>query len=211
MIAAVHGHSLMFHPTCLKPSSLCQLVVSACRCRGNAALLCSSFKMFYLRAKNCIIQRCVVAGVASIQFSVHCLLPHSMVQLLSLSCPGLQGCDQAKLELREIVDFLKSPDKYTQLGAKIPKGCLLVGPPGTGQPRFHLLYDINKISHFMGSCLTAMCVSSQVPCFCMTWLACFMMLECCLLGCRKGVHVLTAHGEALPCCRGMRFKHAELL
>ena len=39
----------------------------------------------------------------------------------------------AKLELQEVVDFLKSPDKYTALGAKIPKGCLLVGPPGTGK------------------------------------------------------------------------------
>eukprot|EP00195_Chlamydomonas_chlamydogama_P005355 CAMPEP_0202890016 /NCGR_PEP_ID=MMETSP1392-20130828/540_1 /ASSEMBLY_ACC=CAM_ASM_000868 /TAXON_ID=225041 /ORGANISM="Chlamydomonas chlamydogama, Strain SAG 11-48b" /LENGTH=715 /DNA_ID=CAMNT_0049573489 /DNA_START=150 /DNA_END=2297 /DNA_ORIENTATION=+ len=43
------------------------------------------------------------------------------------------GCDGAKLELVEIVDFLKNPDKYTALGAKIPKGCLLVGPPGTGK------------------------------------------------------------------------------
>ena len=47
---------------------------------------------------------------------------------------ALQGIDQAKLELREIVDFLKNPDKYTSLGAKIPKGCLLVGAPGTGTP-----------------------------------------------------------------------------
>ena len=45
----------------------------------------------------------------------------------------LQGVEQAKLELQEVVDFLKNPDKYTQLGAKIPKGCLLVGPPGTGK------------------------------------------------------------------------------
>lgn len=43
------------------------------------------------------------------------------------------GCDQAKLELQELVDFLKNPDKYTKLGAKIPKGALLVGPPGTGK------------------------------------------------------------------------------
>ena len=40
--------------------------------------------------------------------------------------PPLQGCDGAKLELVEVVDFLKNPDKYTALGAKIPKGCLLV-------------------------------------------------------------------------------------
>ena len=43
------------------------------------------------------------------------------------------GVDGAKLELQEVVDFLKNPDKYTALGAKIPKGCLLVGPPGTGK------------------------------------------------------------------------------
>ena len=43
------------------------------------------------------------------------------------------GCDQGKLELQELVDFLKNPDKYTRLGAKIPKGALLVGPPGTGK------------------------------------------------------------------------------
>ncbi|MBW4643729.1 MAG: ATP-dependent zinc metalloprotease FtsH [Goleter apudmare HA4340-LM2] len=43
------------------------------------------------------------------------------------------GVDEAKVELEEIVDFLKSADKYTRLGAKIPKGALLVGPPGTGK------------------------------------------------------------------------------
>lgn len=43
------------------------------------------------------------------------------------------GLDGAKLEVMEIVDFLKNPKKYTDLGAKIPKGALLVGPPGTGK------------------------------------------------------------------------------
>lgn len=43
------------------------------------------------------------------------------------------GVDQARLELAEIVDFLKSPDKFTQLGARIPRGVLLIGPPGTGK------------------------------------------------------------------------------
>jgi len=43
------------------------------------------------------------------------------------------GVDEAKQELQEIVEFLKTPEKYTKLGAKIPKGVLLVGPPGTGK------------------------------------------------------------------------------
>ena len=43
------------------------------------------------------------------------------------------GVDGAKEELQEIVDFLKNPEKYTELGAKIPKGALLVGSPGTGK------------------------------------------------------------------------------
>ena len=43
------------------------------------------------------------------------------------------GCDEEKVELAEIVDFLKNPKKYTKLGARIPRGVLLVGPPGTGK------------------------------------------------------------------------------
>lgn len=43
------------------------------------------------------------------------------------------GLEEAKVEIMEIVDFLKSPKKYTDLGGKIPKGVLLVGPPGTGK------------------------------------------------------------------------------
>jgi len=45
----------------------------------------------------------------------------------------IAGLDGAKIELQEVIDFLKNPEKYTVLGAKIPKGCLLVGPPGTGK------------------------------------------------------------------------------
>lgn len=43
------------------------------------------------------------------------------------------GCEEAKYELQEVVDFLKNPDRYKAIGAKIPKGVLLVGPPGTGK------------------------------------------------------------------------------
>ncbi len=43
------------------------------------------------------------------------------------------GADEAKIELQEIIEFLKDPQKYTKLGGRLPKGCLLVGPPGTGK------------------------------------------------------------------------------
>ena len=43
------------------------------------------------------------------------------------------GIDEAKEELKELVDFLKEPEKYTKIGAKIPRGCLLIGQPGTGK------------------------------------------------------------------------------
>ena len=46
------------------------------------------------------------------------------------------GCDEAKTDLREIVDFLRRPERYLKLGARIPKGLLLVGAPGTGKTLF---------------------------------------------------------------------------
>lgn len=46
---------------------------------------------------------------------------------------SVAGCDEAKKEIMEFVDFLKEPDRFTKLGAKIPKGALLCGPPGTGK------------------------------------------------------------------------------
>ena len=43
------------------------------------------------------------------------------------------GCDEAKEEVAEIVDFLKDPKRFRKIGGKIPKGVLMVGPPGTGK------------------------------------------------------------------------------
>ena len=43
------------------------------------------------------------------------------------------GCEEAKLEIMEFVNFLKNPSQYEELGAKIPKGAILTGPPGTGK------------------------------------------------------------------------------
>jgi len=52
---------------------------------------------------------------------------------INVSFKDVAGLAEAKVEIMEIVDFLKTPLKYTQLGGKIPKGALLVGPPGTGK------------------------------------------------------------------------------
>ncbi|MEO6445538.1 MAG: ATP-dependent metallopeptidase FtsH/Yme1/Tma family protein, partial [Gemmatimonadaceae bacterium] len=45
----------------------------------------------------------------------------------------VSGCDEAKQELQEIIEFLKDPQKFTKLGGRLPKGALLIGPPGTGK------------------------------------------------------------------------------
>jgi AFG3 family protein len=52
---------------------------------------------------------------------------------VTITFNDVAGLDEAKVEVMEIVDFLKNPKKYTALGGKIPKGALLVGPPGTGK------------------------------------------------------------------------------
>lgn len=52
---------------------------------------------------------------------------------VNITFDNVAGLDEAKVEIREIVDFLKNPKKYTVLGGKIPRGALLVGPPGTGK------------------------------------------------------------------------------
>jgi cell division protease FtsH len=51
----------------------------------------------------------------------------------SVSWDDVAGCDEAKHELREVVEFLRSPDRFKKLGASVPKGIMLHGPPGTGK------------------------------------------------------------------------------
>src|SRR5665213_193080 len=62
----------------------------------------------------------------------------SKAKLLTADSPkvtfaDVAGADEAKMELQEIIEFLKDPARFTKLGGRLPKGCLLVGPPGTGK------------------------------------------------------------------------------
>ena len=56
-----------------------------------------------------------------------------MVPDTGVSFEDVAGCDGAKIELEEVVDFLKQPEEYTKNGCKIPRGVILDGPPGTGK------------------------------------------------------------------------------
>ena len=59
-----------------------------------------------------------------------------MVQNSKVRFTDVAGAEEEKEELQEIVDFLKNPQKYHEVGARVPKGVLLVGPPGTGKTLF---------------------------------------------------------------------------
>lgn len=73
--------------------------------------------------------------------------PRSRIQLgsqievdpedINVTFNDVKGCDEAKQELHEIVEFLKNPSKFSQLGGKLPKGVLLVGPPGNNNLKFY--------------------------------------------------------------------------
>lgn len=58
---------------------------------------------------------------------------YGVEEKVNVKFKDVAGCESAKLEITEFVDFLKHPEKYNKLGAKIPRGALLVGPPGTGK------------------------------------------------------------------------------
>jgi len=94
------------------------------------------------------MKKCIVS-ITAILFAVICILSFLEKQNTSGGVPfhdveystaksnvkfsDVQGVDEAKEELKEVVEFLKNPEKFTRIGGKLPKGILLYGPPGTGK------------------------------------------------------------------------------
>lgn len=73
------------------------------------------------------------AGGNALTFGRNKAKIHDQTETTKLTFKDVAGIDEAKLELEEVIDFLRQPAKYQKLGGRIPKGVLLVGPPGTGK------------------------------------------------------------------------------
>jgi len=77
--------------------------------------------------------RRIAQGGGAMTFGKNRAKIHDESQRMQVTFADVAGVDEAKLELAEVVDFLRQPAKYQKLGGRIPKGVLLVGPPGTGK------------------------------------------------------------------------------
>ena len=82
-----------------------------------------------------ILRRMRTGGMGSsmMNFGKSTAKPTTIDVTSKVTFDDVAGLKEAKVEIMEVVDFLKNPEKYTKLGAKIPKGILLTGPPGTGK------------------------------------------------------------------------------
>ncbi|HYT91577.1 MAG TPA: AAA family ATPase, partial [Gemmataceae bacterium] len=100
--------------------------------RGVYSLLMSFVLIVAVVLVGFLLFRWIAGGNSPLTFgrSRHKLYAQKDLQI---TFKDVAGIDEAVAELREIVDFLKSPEKYQALGGRIPKGVLLVGPPGTGK------------------------------------------------------------------------------
>jgi len=79
------------------------------------------------------MRRIAQGGGGALTFGKNRAKIHDESSRMQVTFQDVAGVDEAKLELEEVVDFLKQPAKYQRLGGRIPKGVLLVGPPGTGK------------------------------------------------------------------------------
>lgn len=76
----------------------------------------------------------VAPSVAGGIFNIGKANPATKASTSSVTFADVAGCNEAKAEIMEFVSFLKNPERFARLGAKIPKGALLVGPPGKPPP-----------------------------------------------------------------------------
>ncbi len=118
----------------LKRLEVAQVPITAREPRGGlTALLLNALPWIVIIGMWFFILRQLQAGGSrAFQFG------KSKAKLLSGDTPkvtfaDVAGADEAKVELQEIIEFLKDPQKFTRLGGRLPKGALLVGPPGTGK------------------------------------------------------------------------------
>ena len=79
--------------------------------------------------------------------------------MVTTTFADVAGCDEAKKEIMEFVEFLKDSKRFTDLGAKIPKGALLCGPPGTGKT---LLAKVRKTLSLMTPSLFIQHCSTEI-------------------------------------------------
>lgn len=100
--------------------------------RGISSILFTTFFLVTTCAAGFLFVRWMTGGSSPLTFgrSRHKLYAQND---LAITFQDVAGIDEAVAELREVVDFLKTPQKYKALGGRIPKGVLLVGPPGTGK------------------------------------------------------------------------------
>ena len=98
--------------------------------RGISSFLFSTLLLIGLVISAVLIFRWISGNPLTFGRSKHKLYAQKDLQI---TFQDVAGIDEAVAELREVVDFLRTPDKYQALGGRIPKGVLLVGPPGTGK------------------------------------------------------------------------------
>ncbi len=94
----------------------------------------------------------IVAGALAYQVNVgKGKTSHRLQQRPEVRFADVAGVDEAKAEVQEVVDFLRSPDKYRRLGGTLPKGILLIGPPGTGKTMLAKAMAGEANAHFLSA------------------------------------------------------------
>lgn len=91
------------------------------------------FPLLFIALIYGVGMRRIAQGSGPLTFGKNRAKIHDESSRMQVTFADVAGVDEAKLELEEVVDFLRQPAKYQKLGGRIPKGVLLVGPPGTGK------------------------------------------------------------------------------